>query len=826
MIRRHAILSGKGLAFSLLALTLAGLAACSGGGDDDAPAPASDAAADASNPPAPTSKPPSNAAAREPIGFIGHGALFDAQGREVAASLSFLREAQAWYRGMLLAAANATDRARFETLERELADGLALEPQAQLLLNARLLDWLLDHAQVAEPDRLRGKFMLMQQSLQFSLDEGESLVSRAERRPYRVPEALQQRLQTSAVLNAPPKEQPQLVTADGGAAYRALCNSHGVPLPPDFGPGSAWVSKGTIAGMNLFLARELDAEVLTYESASPPGLCVALPRYDARNTVLADGVICLGQSDPLGGGAKACFWDNQKNGTPFNFPRASSQPISRWGGGTELRAGIGGVCTDCHAGENPYIVHGSVLGSLGVRSRAPTRHEPIVRSAEGARAWPENPGPMNSPPSCSYCHGSAAARGVAGRLPHVSTALGGYCNVVLRPSLGAGLLPPAGSAARTLRRPPPSMPADASLGTMACTPNLPSTDPWYRPCGAGLTASCTPGVNPTDAAAANPDYIACTPEASALLAWCGMAATGDASTRGDPHVTAFGGVRYDFQAAGEFVYLRNGSNVEVQLRQTPVATAAPVGPDPHTGLTSCASVNTAMAARIGSSRISYQPASRGQGEPTVMELRIDGKPVPLPDGALKVGGGRITRAALGSGIEIDFPDSTHLSVVPGFWGAPNNIWYLNVDVTRSSAREGIAGAILGGQWLPLLPNGTPLGPRPASLAQRHFDLNQKFANAWRVTPRNSLFDYTAGTSTATFTQLGWPPERPPCEIKGSTVPPAQPLALDRAKKICSVVDDKDVNAQCVVDVAATGHAGFADTYRITQALRRKNALAK
>ncbi len=757
--------------------------------------------------------------------------MFDHAGREVAPSLSFLRTSQAWYRKMLLAAVAPTERAQFQSIERGLAAGLALDPQAQLVLNARLLEWLLDHAPVAQADRLRGKFKLMQQDLRFQLEETAGSNSRAARRPYQLPNALQHRLLTYPALKAlPPRLQPQFVTGESGVAYRQLCSDHGVPLPPDFGPTSLWLPRavsgnpdGIIEGNDLFIVRGMRAQVLTYTSTSPAGLCVALPRFDASDTVSLDGVICLGQSDPLdaGGRAKACFWDNQTaTGAGFTFLRGTSQAISQWAGGAGLVGGSGGVCTDCHAGENPFIVHGPVLGSLGAMASSPNWHEPIVGGT-----WPQNPGPMNSPPSCTACHGSAGAGGFAGRLPHLSTTLGGYCNAVLRSALGANLLPPITvggmpNPERMRPNPPSSMPIGAP-GSLACTPNLPATDPRYRACAAGLTASCSPGLATSD-----PGYIACTPEAGALLAWCGAAASGDASTRGDPHVTTFDGTPYDFQGAGEFIYLRNGSNVEVQVRQSAVATAAPVGPDAHTGLTTCPSINTAMAARIGRSRITYQPAPQGRGEPTPLELRIDGKLVRLPSGSINVGGGRVTRSAIGGGIEIDFPDNTHLSAVPGFWGPPNNVWFLNVDVTGATAREGVAGAILSGQWLPLLPDGTPLGPKPASLSRRHFDLNKTFANAWRVTPSNSLFDYAAGTSTGTFTTLGWPPEKPPCEIKGSKIPPAQPMDVERAEKFCAVVADKDTNAQCVFDVSATGNVSFVDTYLITQQLRKKNAAAK
>ena len=74
--------------------------------------------------------------------------------------------------------------------------------------------------------------------------------------------------------------------------------------------------------------------------------------------------------------------------------------------------------------------------------------------------------------------------------------------------------------------------------------------------------------------------------------------------------------------------------------------------------------------------------------------------------------------------------------------------YLNVDVVSTPAREGLMGAVLPGEWLPLLSDGSALGPRPAPLHQRYVQLNKTLADSWRVTNASSLFDYAPGASTA------------------------------------------------------------------------------
>lgn len=678
---------------------------------------------------------------KEPIAYVGHGAMFDQSGNEVAPSITFIREAQAWYRAELLNKLSKDQRAQFHQFERKLARGLALDDQSQLVLNARLLDWLIDAAKPENGDRMRGKNSAMKLSLKNKLPESSTDIYNRSAEPFNANPQLLKRMSDAGKSK---EVSTQTLTGNGGAAYRAECLAAGVPIPPDIG-NAAWISRGQIPQTQLFILPSFKAEVFTYQSTSPPGMCVALPRFNTANTVLLDGVICLGQT------GKACFWDNEKNGTVFNFVLGTARPFSDFGGGTELLASSGGTCTDCHSGENPYIIHDAVLNSLsglGLPTFAPTWHDPIVRSGD-ATVWPENPGPMNAPPSCVGCH----VQGSAGRFPHISTASPGYCNQVLIKSI-QNTMPPSGP------------------GTL-----------WGSA------------------------------EMNGLLYWCGQAATGDASGRGDPHLTTFDGVNYDFQSAGEFVYLRDGNGLEIQTRQTPVSTASVVGPNAHTGLTSCVSVNTAVAARVGNFRVSYQP---GRKEP---ELRIDGKLTDVGPNGINLGSGRIVRSSVGNGIEIFFPDKTHLIVTPDFW-ASQGIWYMNVDVLNTPGREGVIGAMAPGSWLPALSDGTSVGPIPGSLHQRYIDLNQKFADSWRVTTTTSLFDYAPGTSTATFTNPAWPPENPPCVIPSSPFPPAKPMDPQRAQELCKDVTEENMRSQCVFDLTVTGEPKFAETYLTTQKLRQ------
>lgn len=286
------------------------------------------------------------------------------------------------------------------------------------------------------------------------------------------------------------------------------------------------------------------------------------------------------------------------------------------------------------------------------------------------------------------------------------------------------------------------------------------------------------------------------------------------ANEGDPHITTAEGGHYNFQSAGEFTALRDTTGLVIQTRQSPTSTFGPYF-DPYTGLTTCVSLNTAMAARVGKPRVTYEPIKKNG--PFV--LRVDGRIVQLPAGGMTLaGGGRLSD--VGGSLRIDFPDGTVLVATPNF-AAPQ--WYLNIDVYRTLASEGIMGSIAHASWLPALANGSSVGMMPASLHQRFVTLNQTYADSWRVSNATSLFDYAPGTSTATFTDRRWPPERGSCVPPGAPRP-APPIPVKQAMEICDVVRDRYRREDCVFDVAATGERGFAKGYGETQHIQQSGTI--
>ena len=107
-----------------------------------------------------------------------------------------------------------------------------------------------------------------------------------------------------------------------------------------------------------------------------------------------------------------------------------------------------------------------------------------------------------------------------------------------------------------------------------------------------------------------------------------------------------------------------------------------------------------------------------------------------------------------------------------------------------------------------------MGPMPGPMNQRYDDLYHKFADAWRVKNKTSLFDYAPGTSTDTFTMKSWPLENPPCVLPETK--PVQPGSQLVAEEACRLVGEGPRHSDCLFDVLVTGNPGFAKTYVVSQ----------
>ena len=263
-----------------------------------------------------------------------------------------------------------------------------------------------------------------------------------------------------------------------------------------------------------------------------------------------------------------------------------------------------------------------------------------------------------------------------------------------------------------------------------------------------------------------------------------------AGSNGDPHMVTVNLRRYDFQAAGEFVLARSADgSVEIQGRQ-----------EPPSGSTSGVTLNTAVAARVGTHRVGVYLTDSG------LTAQVDGKTV---SSTTDLGGGAGV-AVHRNGIEVDLPDGTTL------WALPVGSYGINIQIRPSLALRDQAVGMLGRLPLsyaaPLLPDGTGIkfGTTPAQLYDFKY---HRLADAWRVTDQSSLFDYTSGRNTASYSPAGFVPEGGP-----------NPMVLDPSNRAssetaCQAVNDVELHDNCVFDVTVTGNAAFVSGYQITEAFQ-------
>lgn len=115
---------------------------------------------------------------QEPIAFIGHGVMFDAEGNPIQATPTFIERAQAFYIESLSArlqpaqqnAFNA-ERARYLDTYKRASDAGAQagDKQNALIVNAALIDWLIKEVSLADAGDLQGKNNLIKAKLRYRL---------------------------------------------------------------------------------------------------------------------------------------------------------------------------------------------------------------------------------------------------------------------------------------------------------------------------------------------------------------------------------------------------------------------------------------------------------------------------------------------------------------------------------------------------------------------------------------------------------------------------------------------------------------------------------
>ena len=249
---------------------------------------------------------------------------------------------------------------------------------------------------------------------------------------------------------------------------------------------------------------------------------------------------------------------------------------------------------------------------------------------------------------------------------------------------------------------------------------------------------------------------------------------------GEPHLKTGDGLNLDFQGAGEFTMMRSADGqLLVQARQE------------VPGSRTWATLTTAVAVKIDGDRLGFY------SEPD-RQLVVNGEVVDRTDISETLPSGAILERH-GTEATVDWPDGTRLLV--HLYGH-----FLNYTVVPPEAiAAGLVG-VLGSRDGNVandvaMSDGTVLDPT----APDFFDaLHHEFADSWRITQAESLFDYLPGQTTDTFTNRAIPTKR-------FTIADLDPQVRADAEKACRAVGvtTEPTLTQCIFDIGVTGDLTYA-----------------
>src|SRR4051812_29688651 len=258
---------------------------------------------------------------------------------------------------------------------------------------------------------------------------------------------------------------------------------------------------------------------------------------------------------------------------------------------------------------------------------------------------------------------------------------------------------------------------------------------------------------------------------------------------GDPHLMSYDRTLFDAQAVGEVIATKSTiDDFEVQARFAPVPRQRIV------------SIAVAVAMRVAGHRVAMYRTTAAKG----YIVRIDGVPTTISAAPQALpGGGKIGTYGTDDSAIVTWPDGT-VAIVEAVGIYPEYYRFL-VEIGLAPSRLGRVVGMLGDADRNKTNDLVTRDGQPIAFPDPPFaTFYGAYVNSWRVNMAETLFDYDAGQSTDTFTDLTFPDQ----PATPQTLPAG---ALSKATTLCAqfgLAAGAATNA-CLVDVGITGDADFA-----------------
>jgi hypothetical protein len=319
-----------------------------------------------------------------PLIYFYHGMVVDENLNEIPPTVSNASRLLRWFSEGVASRSSDEARLEFNQKLRESHASMPMDDGTEALLYAALSRWVLATQDLPQED-----------SLDAMLGALETWATIPSRRTVDLELAGNTRLgQLLAQLDLDVSREAPPATTE----YIEKCRSEQVPIPPDW-EDPRWKLLYPLDPNYSFVADANSiAQVWVYEDPSVPGLCVGLPRHDKiTDEIGLFGIICQGRTT-----GKACFWDNIDADTHVRLTPEESKHLKI--AAVENGSMIDENCTNCHRGENVFVIHPRTALDL----RALFKTEPDVAwysPISGQPTW-GNPGPIAglSRRECNSCH--------------------------------------------------------------------------------------------------------------------------------------------------------------------------------------------------------------------------------------------------------------------------------------------------------------------------------------------------------------------------------------------------------------------------------------